>query len=437
MDGGTTVFSVNGVASETYMGGDFDPMKTNFVLLATVDANTGAIANYAKGCRMYFFRVTDTNGYERLNLIPAQLDGGGAVGFYDATHNAFLAPASGSLEAGVALPRDLTVPGGTCTMSPSSVYRGTVANLFNDNFFYKQSTDDRVLVNVNNTPLPLRIDYDFGDGNAKAVNMYRIYAATKARAPGAWTLYGSNDSSAYGASTVDDEAEGWVALDVCDSQADWTHNGTKNTPSESRTKIFANDTAYRFYRLKVTDKVSDPNYLELVQLEYFRVENTDAPGVLNVDVARGAASTNSTVRLGGDLKLVKEGAGDFVSDVSGQFYTGGTKVDAGGFTLGKSLSTSLTMESGAKLGFLFHDRNAAPILTLEDGSSLPLSLNVAIYREGKFTFPSDNVTLTEGYDFSGTTPDLVNRSDYARRVGVDGNGNLVVSGPTGLMVIFR
>lgn len=436
MDGGTSVFSVNGVASETYMGGDFDPMKTNFLLLATVDANTGTIANFAKGCRMYHFRVTDTNGYERLNLIPAQLDGGGAVGFYDATHNAFLAPASGSLEAGVALPRDLTVPGGTCTMSPSSVYRGTVANLFNDNFFYKQSTDDRVLVNVNSTPLPLRIDYDFGDGNAKAVNMYRIYAATKARAPGAWTLYGSNDSSAYGASTSDDEAEGWVALDVCDSQADWTHNGTKNTPSESRTKIFANDTAYRFYRLKVTDKVSDPNYLELVQLEYFRVENTDAPGVLNVYVARGVATTNSTVRLAGDLKLVKSGLGSFTAAKAGQGYLGGTDVKAGEFVVGAPLSTALTMADASTLGFNFAAKDAAPLLTLAGGSAFPSTLGVAIYVGGDFALPCEGTKLTSGYDFSGVTIDFT-KTDSARRLTTDATGNLWVYGPRGFMLIFK
>lgn len=435
MDGGTSVFSVNGVASETYMGGDFDPMKTNFLLFARVDAKNASIGNFAKGCRMYYFRVTDTNGYERLNLIPAQLDGGGAVGFYDATHNAFLAPAFGSLEAGVALSRDLTVPGGTCTMSPSSVYRGTVANLFNDNFFYKQSTDDRVLVNVNSTPLPLRIDYDFGDGNAKAVNMYRIYAATKARAPGAWTLYGSNDSSAYGASTSDDEAEGWVALDVYDSQADWTHNGTKNTPSESRTKIFANDTAYRFYRLKVTDKVSDPNYLELVQLEYFRVENTDAPGVLNVYVARGVATTNSTVRLAGDLKLVKSGLGSFTAAKAGQGYLGGTDVKAGEFVVGAPLSTALTMADASTLGFNFAAKDAAPLLTLAGGSAFPSTLGVAIYVGGDFALPGEGTKLTSGYDFSGATIDF-KKTGSARRLTTDATGNLWVYGPSGLTVVF-
>ena len=447
MDGSTTVFSVNGVASETYLYGDLTAARTNFVLFATVDANTGTIANYAKGCRMYHFRVTDTNGYERLNLIPAQFDGGGAVGFYDATHNAFLAPASGSLDAGFALPRDLTVPGGTCTMpTPSATYGstgGTVANLFNNNFIYKADGDSRVLFDTSKDAqsLPFRVDYDFGAGNAQAVNMYRIHAGYNPRSPKKWTLYGSNDSSAYGAVPSEgneDETVGWTKLDERDSQTDWEHGASGDTLAEARTKIFVNDTAYRYYRMKVANrKVESQNYLELVQLEYFRVENTDAPGVLNVDVACGAATTNSTVRLAGDLKLVKSGLGSFTAAKSGQGYLGGTDVKAGEFVVGAPLSTALTMADASTLGFNFAAKDAVPLLTLAGGSAFPSTLGVAIYRDGTFTLPADGLTVTSGYDFSGINPNFVNRSDYARRVGVDGNGNLVVSGPSGLTVIFR
>lgn len=446
MDGSTTVFSVNGVASETYLYGDLTVARTNFVLLATVDATSGAIANCAKGCRMYHFRVTDTNGYERLNLIPAQLGGGGAVGFYDATHNAFLAPAFGSLEAGVALPRDLTVPGGTCTMpTPSATYGstgGTVANLFNNNFIYKADGDSRVLFDTSKDAqsLPFRVDYDFGAGNAQAVNMYRIHAGYSPRSPKKWTLYGSNDSSAYGAVPSEgneDETVGWTKLDERDSQTDWEHGVSGDTLAEARTKIFVNDTAYRYYRMKVANrKVESQNYLELVQLEYFRVENTDAPGVLNVDVARGVATTNSTVRLAGDLKLVKSGLGSFTAAKAGQGYLGGTDVKAGEFVVGAPLSTALTMADASTLGFNFAAKDAAPLLTLAGGSAFPSTLGVAIYVGGDFALPGEGTKLTSGYDFSGATIDFT-KTDSARRLTTDATGNLWVYGPLGFMLIFK
>ena len=404
----------------------FTPER-NIVLFATGNDQTLK----ASGCRMYYFRVTDTNGYERLNLIPARKTNG-TVGFYDAVHNAFLAPTDGTLEAGDAMLRDLTAPGGKCWASLVGENSTTVANLFNDNFTYRTAGSAGSVSRFylsNKTKLPLCVDYDFGEGKGDVVNMYRIWGGGIGRSPSEWAFYGSD--SAYQSS----DETGWALLDTGSSGNNLPGIATNNL-ADCCTRVFCNTNAYRYYRLKVTAGGSS-TYVDFTQLEYFHLESTVNPGELHIDVAEGDTATNSGVRLGGDLRVVKNGAGDFVADAPGSFYTGGTKVDAGGFTLGKSLSTSLTMESGATLGFLFHNRNAAPVLTLEDGSSLPSPLNVAIYRDGEFTLPPNNVTLTEGYDFSGTTPDLVNRSDYARRVGVDGNGNLVVSGPTGLMLIFR
>lgn len=461
MDGGTTVFSVNGIASETYLFGDLTVAKTNFVLFATVDAHTGAIANFAKRCRMYYFRVTDTNGYERLNLVPAKRISDNVVGFYDATHNAFLIPESGALEGGIGIvpPRDLTTPGGACTMSPSPVYSGTVANLFNNNFFYRQDGNTRVLLDKSRTSLPLRVDYDFGEGSAKAVNMYRIYAAWNARAPKSWILYGSNEPLAYGAATGDDKAEGWVALDVCESQDDWTHGSGKNYLSEFRTKIFANDTAYRFYRLKITSmKDESQNYLELVQLEYFRVEDTEASGVLNVNVSDGIVLKNSSVGFAGDLTLIKSGEGIFTVAKAKQGYLGGTSVEAGtliadaelalgyggvdvasGAKLQMSSPLTLTgllnLASGAELDFLFRNRDAAPTLTLSGGATLPATLAVGILRDGDFALPGDGIALTSGGNFKDTA--IVCDSDGVRRVASDASGNLCAYGPIGFMLILK
>lgn len=458
MDGGTAIFSVNGIASETYLAGDMETVHANFVLFAASSA--GSVSSYAKGCRMYHFRVTDANGYERLNLLPAKRTSDNVVGFYDLTHNAFLSPESGALEGGVALPCDLTTPDGTCTMSPSPVYKGRVGNLFNNNFFYKQDDDTRVLLDKSRNSLPLRIDYDFGEGSAKAVNMYRIYAASNPRAPKSWILYGSNEPSAYGAATDGDEAEGWVPLDVCDSQDDWTLGSGKNYLSESRTKIFINDTPYRFYRLKVMAmKDESQNYLELVQLEYFRVEDGETSGVLNLNVSQGTALKNSSVNLAGDMELVKSGSGSFTAAKADQGYLGGTVVESGKIIAdaemalgyggvdvasGAKLQMSspltlfglLNVASGAALDFHFRTRDSAPVLTLSGGVLLPGTLNVGILLDGDFALPGSGIALTSGCDFKNTA--IVCDGDRSvRRVAPDASGNLCAYGSTGFMLIFK
>ena len=444
MDGNTLAFSVDGVPSYTRMTDNPEDATVTpgitFRLFAVATKGVGHTL-YAKGLRMYRFRVTDADGYERLNLIPARRKSDGEVGFYDAVRNTFIVQFTGALEAGDALLRDLTVPGGMCAMptptEANGANGGTVANLFNDNFIYKTDATHRLLLDTSKTnqTLPLRVDYDFGEGGEVAVNMCRIYAGYNVRAPKKWRLYGSNESSAFNAETDD----GWTELDSRDSQTDWTHDSSINNSAECRTKAFANDTPYRYYRLKVEKRNDETQkYLELVQIEYFRVESTSDLGELHIAVAEGEAETNSTVQLGGGLKLVKEGEGEFVSDVSGQFYTGGTKVDAGRFTLGAPLSTSLTMANdNTTLGFLFHDKYTAPLLTLGDGSSLPSPLYVAIDLDGDFVLPPKGTVLTDDYDLGGNTVSFLNQSRGARRMGKNDDGNLVVCGPAGLMIEIR
>lgn len=440
MDGNTLAFSVDGVPSDTWMTANPEDATVTpgitFRLFAVATKGSGHTL-YAKGLRMYCFRVTDADGYEQLNLIPARRKSDGEVGFYDAVRNTFRMVTSGSLEAGDALLRDLTEPGGTCAMpTPNGTQSGTVANLFNDNFIYKTDATHRLLLDTSKTnqTLPLRVDYDFGEGGEVAVNMCRIYAGYNLRAPKEWRLYGSNESSAFNAETDD----GWTELDSRDSQTDWTLGASQNVSAECRTKAFANDTPYRYYRLKVEKRNSESqNYLELVQLEYFRVESTSDLGELHIAVGDGEATTNSTVRLGGGLKLVKEGEGEFVSDVSGQFYTGGTKVDAGRFTLGAPLATTLTMADDAVLGFLFHDSDNVPLLALDSASAIPSPLYVAINLDGDFVLPPEGWALASGYDFSGWKITFVNRSNGARRVTVDGSGTLAVGGPIGPIIMYR
>jgi lysophospholipase L1-like esterase len=200
---------------------------------------------------------------------------------------------------------DITSPSGTFTMvSPSACTKGSVSNIFNDNTYYSQGDKDRLLLDLNKSAqkLPLIIDYDFGDGNKKVVNAYKIYAAWRERAPKAWTLYGSNDSSAYN-STTDD---GWTAIHSVSGETSWTKSSGKNYESESRSYGCINSTSYRYYRLKITEHVGSNSYLELVQLEYF----STTPGELHLNVASGEeAQWPSGINFVGNLKIVKNGVG--------------------------------------------------------------------------------------------------------------------------------
>ena len=459
MDGNSRDLSINGVNSAVKLQGTaMETVNTNFMLFALYNSYNKSAISHAKDCRMYGFQVTDTNGYERLNLIPALRTSDNAAGFYDTIRNRFVTTASGALEGGSALPCDLTSPNGTCSMSPSTVESGTVANLFSNNFIYNSNPTSRILIKKSSTPLPVRIDYDFGDGNAVAVNMYRIHAGYSPRSPKEWFLYGSNSSSAYGSAADEDAGDEWTKLDERHSQDDWTHSSTVDTLSECVTKAFSNDTPYRYYRLKVTAGKSDTHdYLELVQLEYFRVENTDASGELHVGVPYGSIATNSAATFGGDMKVVKDGLGAFVAAKGGQFYSGGTEISAGtmvtaaasalgvgavsvldGATFMVSspltLAGELSVADDAVLAFNFPSRNAAPTLTISGGASIPSALNVEILRGGAFSLPKAT-TLTSGYDFTGTSP-VFERTEWARRLRLDASGNLVVCGPTGLIISF-
>ena len=433
MDGDTLGFSVNGVESSNTMTAGPDDKSANpgmTLRLFCVATKGNGHDNFVNGCRMYYFRVTDTNGYVRLNLVPAQLPDGSQSGFYDTVHNAFLGHAS--FVAGDVLPADLTEADGTCCASfaaePSEKY-GSVGNLFNDNFIYRTDEDSRLCFRRS---LPLRVDYDFGDGNAKAVNMYRIWGGyTGDRSPSAWEFYGSD--SAYGSS----DETGWTHLDVAVRGNNLPGVSSGNI-ANCCTRVFVNTTAYRYYRLKVTAGGNSSGDLDFTQLEYFNIAAAANPGELRIDVADGEAATNATVALGGNLKVVKDGEGSLLlSCVSNLFYTGGTDVEAGEFVVGAPLSTALIVADGATLGFNLSRADAVPLLTLESGSSIPSSLGVSIYREGRFSLPKAGATLTAGYDFSGTATTLLNPIAGVSRLRKDASGNLVVFGPSGLFIVVK
>ena len=409
---------------------------TNVFLFCVIDLNrtTYSYKTYMFACdmRMYYFRAYDVNDNLKIDLVPARRKADNTVGFYDRVGEKFIAPLSGSLIAGdVVTPAvDLTAPGGTCKVSVPGEQSTIAANLFNDYFTYNTDNSSRYFHNVQGL-FPLRIDYDFGEGCAHAINMYRIWGGGNGdgtRSPSEWELWGSN--SAYGSA---DETAGWIRLDSAKKGGN-LDGVAAGTTANSCLRLFANETPYRYYRLKITGG-GNGKYFDMTQIEYFRADATATPGELRVTVANGTAVTNSTLTFGGDLKFVKAGAGTFMSSVSNQLYMGGTDVKDGEFVVGAPLSTAMTVSSGATLGFNFTSRDAVPLLTLGSGTSVPSTLGVSLYRDGEFKLPGRGVVLTSGYDFSGTTINFT-KTDWARRLAVGDDNNLWGYGPNGLIIIL-
>jgi len=80
------------------------------------------------------------------------------------------------------------------------------------------------------------LQYDFGVGNEKIIQKYRLSSSLSLpeRAPKAWRLEGSADGVT------------WVTLDTQSNQTSWTR-GTYNSYE------FTNSTAYRYYRLNISE----------------------------------------------------------------------------------------------------------------------------------------------------------------------------------------
>lgn len=423
-NGETRKFSLDGVESPDVMCEEFDVLMTNIVLFALADSSTGEASAFAKGMSMHGFRVTDPRGYVRLDLVPAKLVADGTVGFYDRARNAFIRPQGGALEGGAELPRDLTAPDGACWSSKVVDGNTVLANLFSGNFKYEAKADSRVY--INNVSLsaasPWSIDYDFGEGNEKVVNMYRITGGYANRTPVSWNVYGGG-ADAY-AST---DAAKWTLLHSVSGEPAWTEG-------EQRVKAFKNDTAYRFYRIAFSKKGTN-GYTDLTQLEYFGVGDTTAPGVLTLDVGEGVAVTNATMIFGADMKVVKEGAGAFAACAANAFYTGGTVVKEGSFTVGAPLATAMTLADGATLGFMLSQDATSPLLSLDAASSFPSAFGVEVGRSDSFKIPRDGFALTDGFDFGSVTP-AFSRESWMRG-NVDEGGNLWLRAPGGFIIIFR
>ena len=293
---------------------------------------------------------------------------------------------------------DLTMPGGTCWASQSAAQssHGNVANLFNNNTTYVVDATHRFL--LAESKLPVSIDYDFGEGNAKVVNAYKIWAGWSERAPKKWTLYGSNKSEAYHATSNDD----WVAIDSHSGETAWTHgSGSGNdVTAEDRTYFCANTTAYRYYRLYVEERVGPNGYFELVQLEYF---NAPAAGEVHLDVADGSTAWPSSITFSGNVKIVKEGAGTLAASGDLNLTEGALAIKSGSVTVGGIMrigyaagkSAAVEIDDGA-LTLNFNDSSGTAIVVGDSGTGT-LTIN-----GGTVTVPYKDVYFAYNSGSSGT-----------------------------------
>ena len=357
--GATYEVAINGSTKTSYLkkiGGsdftnnhkssDFTPDRN--IYLFGANAGGSLFTTYdrmANSCKMYYFRLYDKDGNVRVNMLPARRKSDGKVGFYCLKRKEFIAPARGELIAGEVESRDLTTILGGSSKTPTTLNKGSAANLFNDNFTYTSSSENHILVKPQD--LPLRVDYDFGAGNEVAVNMYRVYGGWSKRAPKAWKLYGSNNSEAYESSSDD----GWVELDRCSSQTDWTLPAvTKENPlqAECRTKLFSNDTEYRYYRFEVDACASSSaDYLQLIQLEYFRVEEMERSGELVINADNADVIVKPEICNIKNLACMGGGSITFERDVS--------RIDATTINLGTKVVATTKAASDAILGKLIVD----------------------------------------------------------------------------------
>ena len=254
------------------------------------------------------FDCSNPGAYRHYRLEVTAPVSGDIMELYQVEY--FASPLITSFPAEGASVTDLTTNDATRARS-SELYAGTAANLFDNQFFYDQ-TSHRICANK----FPASFAYDFGEPTL--VNGYTIHfnGLYEHRAPKSWTFEGADDPDGN-----------WNTLDSRADVKEWKKG-------EARSFAFVNDKKrYRHYRLRVTDVMTPQveRVLELYQLEFGAVR-----GQLHVNVDSSVTQTNRSVVLSGALDLVKEGAGAWVAAVPQQGHMGDVRVAEGTLRAGLS-----------------------------------------------------------------------------------------------------
>ena len=130
----------------------------------------------------------------------------------------------------------------------------------------------------------LEINYDFGE--PKIVNCYAIMGfnySTYNSCPKAWTFEGSDDFTT------------WTELDTQENQT-WTKGNWNEYPIE-------NTTAYRYYRLKVTEVTGTAVYIAEIEYKYIADSKVEIVGGAASDFSSLSFSEGTQVSVSGTVAL--------------------------------------------------------------------------------------------------------------------------------------
>ena len=182
---------------------------------------------------------------------------------------------------------DLTSPSTTCHYQASVT--PNIFMPFNDSTSLTD-TANRVLVKAT----AVTVICDFGEGNEKAVNAYKVYMFNNGcnnRTPSAWTFSGSNDKTT------------WDVLDSRSGEKDWAN-------LESRFFSLNNMKKYRYYKQDFTATSGATDYIQFGRLEYFFLVDFKVADPQLVDLGDGTWRASGTLKdlIGDQVKLVVSSA---------------------------------------------------------------------------------------------------------------------------------
>ena len=335
----------------------------------TVDKDYELTANESVGMLSVGSGATiDLNGY---TLTCSDISGSGAI------------TSTGGNQASP----DDTV---TCCIKADTSYEVSVEKLYSDTLpknLFDNNTSNKGRILLQKSNLPLAVTYDFGEGDRKIINKYKIYgpSSNSDRGPKDWVFQGSNDEKTW--------------QDLHSKSGESWSNGT------SKEYYFSNSIEYRYYRIKFNDS-ADTNtgysgpFLELNELQFF------SSGQLHINVA-GGKTVNSTFTISDNVKVVKEGAGTLKSDsimslaeldiVDGE-VTLGNDVIVGNKGIGIVTVDGGNLSYSSEL-YIGHDKSTTGIMTVNSGNVISTGLKKHFYvgNNGDGTLTVNGGTVDTSY----------------------------------------
>lgn len=140
---------------------------------------------------------------------------------------------------------------------------------------------------ASSTSLPQTIMYDFGAGNSKVINKYRI--VNHPDGPTAWTLEGTNGAGVYSDASG---TNGWVVLDTRSGQG----GSDGSYSSFYYTTVSLSSQPYQKYRMVITAKAS-ANALSLREIQFVASANSLAGGSSRVRTYEATVIYNAGDRV--------------------------------------------------------------------------------------------------------------------------------------------